>query len=330
MIDRKELVKQAIEFRCPQRIPLVFRGNPDKSDVVGVGCNPAKGWIPSREGEDEWGCIWDNLIGTGAGQVKWHPITRWDDFENYCFPNPHAEGRFDKIGEMVKKYEDRYILAGLGIGIGGFHRMTFLRGFENVLSDIYIERENFERLADRVIDVEMGLLEEYSRFKIDGIQLADDWGTENQLMVNPEIWREIFKPMYKKQFDYIHKMGMHIFLHSCGYIWDIIPDLIEIGLDVLNVEQPLLFGTGGINGIDRLSEEFGGKICFLSNVDSQRTLINGTKEEIVEEVKHLIRALGKYKGGFIALADCGQDHGYVPQENIKIMSQAFKEYGRLR
>jgi len=153
-------------------------------------------------------------------------------------------------------------------------------------------------------------------------------GDRKALFVCPEKWREIFKPRYKKEFELIHKLGMKVLFHSCGYVWDIIGDLIEIGVDVLNLEQPLVFSTEKINGIDRLAKEFGGKVCFESLVDPQRTLDYGSKEEIVQEAKHLIQTLGKYNGGFIALADGGGALGIVPEENIRIMMQAFKEYGK--
>ena len=81
-MNSKELVKIAIEFKGPTRIPLCFREDPTDSDIVCVGPGLAKGWQPQEEGEDEWNCVWDNLIGTGAGQVKGHPIKEWDDFKS--------------------------------------------------------------------------------------------------------------------------------------------------------------------------------------------------------------------------------------------------------
>jgi uroporphyrinogen-III decarboxylase len=121
---------------------------------------------------------------------------------------------------------------------------------------------------------------------------------------------------------------MHVLLRSCGDVWDVIPDLIEIGVDVLNVEQPLVFSTAELNGIDRLAQHFGGRVCFCTNVDSQRTLISGTPEEVEAEVGHLIRALARPEGGFIPLADCGKDHRIVPEANVTAMSDAFERYAR--
>ena len=93
---------------------------------------------------------------------------------------------------------------------------------------------------------------------MDGIIFFDDWGTENALFIHPQKWREIFKPRYKEQFELSHNLGMKVFFHSCGYVWDIIGDLIEIGIDIINLEQPLVFSREKISGIDRLAKRFGG------------------------------------------------------------------------
>lgn len=325
MDSSKKLVKKAIKFQKPERIPLEFRSNPKKSDIVSINYRPAKGWQPKQEGEDEWGCIWRNL-GTGQGQVVFHPLADWDNFKNYSFPDPDAEGRFDEVKKEIKKYKSRYLVGNLGHTL--FNRMSPLRGFENLLLDIYIDREKFEELGDKILGFEMEIIEKFSQFKLDGIIFFDDWGTEKALIINPQKWREVFKPLYKKEFALIHRKGMDVYFHSCGYVWDIIPDLIEIGVDILNLEQPLIFSTKDLNGIDRLAQEFGGKVTFLSCVDSQRTLIKGSKEQIEKEAKHLIKALGKYNGGFIALADCGADHGFVPKINIETMAEVFEKYGK--
>lgn len=318
----KELVKQAIHFKGPERVPIRFAQNPDESDIVCLGYKMPKGWAPSRENEDEWGCVWDNLIGTGLGQVKQHPIDTWEKFDNYRIPNPHDPTRFEDIPAVIEKYRDKYLTAG--IGISGFNKLTFLRGFENLLADIYVEREKFNKLADKVFEFETGLIEEYAKFPIDGIWFGDDWGTERALIINPEKWREVFKPRYKKQFELVHSKGMDVIFHSCGYVWDIIPDFIEIGADVLNLEQPMIFG------VDKLASTFGGKVCFHTNVDGQRLLPAGTKEEIIAEAKHLIEVFKPFSGGFIAYGDATLDHGYVPAENVRVMGETFKKYGRLK
>ncbi len=328
-MNSKEVVRRAIEFKEPPRIPLDIRSNQEESDIVGIGYSPPWGWKPKkedeREYEDEWGCRWEKIVETGtqSGQVKGHPLANWDDLNKYQFPDPYAEGRFEDTKKSILRYKNRYIFGSMGVS--GFYRLSALRGFENALTDIYLEPLKLSRLADEIFGFEEEIIKQYGKLEIDGISFWDDWGTEEALFIHPQKWREIFKPRYKKQFELIHKLGMKVYFHSCGHVWDILGDLIEIGADVLNLEQPLVFSTKKINGIDRLAREFGGKACFECCVDQQRTLNSGSREEIVQEAKHLCQALGKYNGGFIALADGGGALGIVPEENIRIMMQAFKE-----
>ena len=89
-------------------------------------------------------------------------------------------------------------------------------------------------------------------------------------MIQPELWRQFFKERYREQFQLAHSLGMKVFFHSCGQVYDIIPDLIEIGTDLLNLNQPDLFG------IEKLGQEFGGRVCFVCPVDHQTVAIHGT------------------------------------------------------
>jgi hypothetical protein len=331
-MESKELVKRTIEFKEPLRISLDIRSDPEKSDIITLSYNPPERWEVKKKNKgeyDEWGCRWEKIVETGtqSGQAKEHPLANWADFNKYQFPQPHAEGRFENMRKTILRYNDRYIVGALGVS--GFYRLFTLRGFENLLTDIYLEPLKFSQLADKVFEFEKEIIKEYGKLKVDAVGFFDDWGTENTLFIRPQKWREIFKPRYKKQFELIHNLGMKVFFHSCGYVWDIIEDLIEIGVDVINLEQPLVFSKEKMNGIDRLAKEFGGKVCFESPVDQQRTLSHGSREEIIQEAKHLIQALGKYNSGFIALADGGGALGIVPEENIRVMMQAFEEYGKM-
>ncbi|MCC6444998.1 MAG: hypothetical protein IT210_16270 [Armatimonadetes bacterium] len=319
----KERVKRAIHFDYPDRLPLLFRSDPERSDIIGVGYGRLDGWRPLRENEDEWGCVWDNLIGTGIGQVVEHPLADWKRLESYRFPSACDETRFRGIAAVVSQYPDRYIAASLGIS--GFTIMMFLRGFENLLADLCESPERVDFLADAIFAFEAEIIEAYAGRGIDGVWLYDDWGTETALMIRPDMWRRVFKPRYREQFRLIHERGMDVIFHSCGQVWDIIPDLIEIGADMLNLEQPLVFGSADEDGASRLDREFGGKVAFCTNPDSQKMLPCARPEEIRAEAARLVRILSRPEGGFIPLADCGKDHHTLPPENVEAMIRAFVE-----
>jgi uroporphyrinogen decarboxylase len=214
------------------------------------------------------------------------------------------------------------------MGLSGFNLMMSLRGFENVLMDVALQTDFLTRLMDKVWEFEAGLIEEYAACGVDGVWFFDDWGTEDSLFIRPDAWREIFKPRYREQFRMAHDRGMHVFFHSCGYVWDIIPDLIEIGVDVLNLEQPNIFAADGMSGVDRMASIFGGKVCFCTNPDGQRVLAYASPSEVTQEVKHVISAFSKFGGGLIPLADCGKDHNILPPANIEAMETAFTRFAR--
>ncbi|MCC6958098.1 MAG: hypothetical protein IT316_14955 [Anaerolineales bacterium] len=313
----RQIVNQTITRRSPPRPTLFFRTNPERSDIVQVPFISPTNFVNVERTLDEWGCLWGNTIGTGTGYILKHPLDQWDDFECYTFPNPRSPSRFEAIEDAVQRYPHKFVVASLGLT--GFSVLTALRGFENVLTDLYLNNDKLYRLAKLVFEFETEAIEEISRCRADGVWFFDDWGMEHSLFIRPDLWRSFFKPLYRAQFDRVHELGMRTFFHSCGYVWPIIPDLIEIGVDVLNLEQMDLFSDGSHTGYERIAHEFGQQVSFTINVDSQRTLTSGTPAQIEQEVRHIFRTFSKLNGGFIVFADAGKDHNIHPPENLKLI-----------
>lgn len=311
----KEIVKRAIERTGLSRVPLLFFNKDlEKSDIVLTGYGEAKNFRYKDSNISEWGFVWERMDDT-MGQPQNHPIKSWEDYKFYIPPDPDAPGRYDHIQAIIDSNPDRYILGGLGIS--GFNRVTFIRGFENSMEDLYLEREKIEKLIDIVLDFETRAAENLCMNGVDGISFGDDWGTQNSLMISPALWREVFKPRYKKQFDLVHSYGKHVYFHSCGYIYEIIPDLIEIGVDILNLNQPDIFG------VEKLGKEFGGKVCFNCPVDHQTVAIFGTRDEIFNYVQRLHKNLGSFKGGFIGYIEEYHSVG-MSDENYRSIVDAFE------
>lgn len=300
-MNSKEIVRRAIEFDHPPRVPILyFNQNMERSDVFSVGYRPPAGFQSVDPLRSEWGFVWERLDDT-MGQPGQRPITDWAVLDNYVVPDARAPGRFDHLPQFIEEHRDKYLIGGLGIS--GFNFMTFLRGFEDTLADFYCDRDQIERLAEIVFSFELDIIRQYGNYELDAISFADDWGTQQSLMISPELWRSMFKPRYKHQFELVHAQGMHVYFHCCGNIRDIIPDLIEIGADVLNLNQPDLFG------IENLGREFGGKVCFNCPVDHQTVAITGTEDEIHEYVRRLNANLGMYNGGYIGYIEAYQSIG---------------------
>ena len=327
-MNSREIVIRAIEFDGPERVPLYsFLEDTDVVDLPLLISDPVTGWdyATCRAGEDEWGCYWTTMERT-MGQVTGHPLSDWRKLETYEFPDPYAERRFSLAKEKKRRVsgEERYLMGWVPFTL--FERMHFLRGFRNLLVDLHVNKDKVLLLADKVLSVQIEIVKQWAELGVDGVGFTDDWGGQEGLFIPPKLFREIFKPRYRRLFDAVHRRGMHAFLHSDGQIREIIPDFIEIGLDVINVQQPRLLG------IDDLGRDFGGRICFCSLVDNQTTLIYGAREEIRREARHLVEALGRFNGGLIAgwLDECDVRALGIPMDNIRIMCDAFREFGKYR
>jgi len=138
--------------------------------------------------------------------------------------------------------------------------------------------------------------------------------------MEPEDWRRFYKPSHTRMFDRIRSGGVHVWMHLCGDVTAILPDLIEIGLDVLNPVQPQAMDVG------RLAREFGGHVCFNGGVDVQGTLICGSPDDVKEEVHRLVDLFGRFDGGYIG----GTSHSIMPETplaNVIALYEAFVEYG---
>ena len=252
------------------------------------------------------------------GQPKNIIIDNWKMLKSFTPPSANDIGKYKHIKGFIEKYKDKYKVFGLGIT--GFNIVTFIRSFEITLIDFYEAKENIIKLSDIVFDYECNVLKNLYKYDIDAVAFYDDWGTQNALMINSNLWREVFKNRYKKQFDIIHNMGKDVYFHSCGNIYDIIDDLIEIGVDVFNFNQPEVYG------LDKL-KKYSQKVCFNGPVDLQKKAINGTKEQIYNYTKDLILNLSTEKGGYIGYVEEYSSIG-LSDINYRHCEDALRYYGK--
>jgi hypothetical protein len=163
------------------------------------------------------------------GLVNDHPLDDWGKLGGFRWPDPNNPAFYEGMEKKLENPEDKYLLTGIFMLL--FERTHALRGFENTLEDLYLERERIEMLADRIVEYDLAVIGNISsRFPgaIQGFSFSDDWGTERQLMIRPALWREFFKPRYKKIFDACKSAGWHVWMHSCGKVNEILGDLIDM------------------------------------------------------------------------------------------------------
>jgi hypothetical protein len=317
MYSSREQVIKTITFKGPDR--LVYDLAPGYgTDFAWIGMDPSPDARPSK-GIDEWGAVWGNIGRSNLGEVKDFPLKSWDDFPKLKIPDITDPARWKNLKGARERAGDKFLL---GSGISIYERVHFIRGLENTWADIYENRDELCKLLDILVDMNLYAIERYAEEGVDGYFFCDDWGLQDRLMIRPDIWREIWKPRYERIYKAAHEAGMLTLLHSCGYIMDILEDLIEIGLDVIQIDQQENMG------LRTLGEKFGGRITLFAPVDIQKTMAYGSKDDIQRYVRDMFRYLWRPEGGFIPqwYADpVGAGH---TQEAIDTMCQEFIKVGK--
>jgi len=332
VISSRDRVIRALAFSRPDRAPRhlwalpgveMFRPAelarlrslfPEDFASAGVSYGSAvrAGGLQYRKGTytDEWGCLWEVLEDGVVGEVKSPPLSDWDALDRLAPPREILEA--DWAGaEAARAGTDRYLLAGTSVR--PFERMQFLRGTENLFADMAWGDARFLRLRSLVHEFFLEELSRWTRTGVDGISFMDDWGTQQSLLVSPEMWRAYYKPLYREYVALITGSGKHAFFHSDGNIARIIPDLVEIGVSALNSQ---LFCMD----IEEIARRFRGKITFWGEIDRQRILPFGTPEDVRAAVRRVRRALDDGSGGVIAQCEWGLRD---PFENVAAVFEAW-------
>lgn len=305
----REIVTRAIEFTGPERLPI--NGHGELSDVVGVAHDDVKPPEAAADpGLDQWLCRWVRTSAPNMGQVKGHPLEDLSRMKEFPWPDGSDPRRYAAIPQRLADLEadplrrDKYVVTGIFMIL--WERMHSLHGFENCMIDLMEDKPAIHELADRILEFDLAVVRQMHRLagqRIQGFSFTEDWGTQQDVHISPDLWRRFFLPRYKRLFDAIHECGWHVWMHSCGKINKFVPGLIEAGVDVLNMQQPLT------NGIDEIGRRFAGRVCFETLCDIQRTLPSGDRRQIIAEAEHLMQAWGTPRGGFI-LGDYG-DHAAI-------------------
>ncbi|MDX9973242.1 MAG: uroporphyrinogen decarboxylase family protein [FCB group bacterium] len=331
----RERVFRTLEFRNPDRAPRdlwalagVGMLRQDELDELlakypgdFAGPNGAYGpssvsrGTPAEVGEyiDEWGCVW-NVAEVGvAGEVKRPPLADWSALDTWSPPWEILEGAdLSRVNEGCAKTG---LFVKAGTHVRPFERMQFLRGTENLFMDLAWQPAEFTKLCEMLHEFFLRDFELWLETDIDGIGFMDDWGAQNSLLISPDLWRGIFKPMYKDYCDMAKAAGKKIFFHSDGYIMDIYPDLIELGIDAVNSQ---LFCMD-IEEIARLHK---GQITFWGEISRQDILPFGSVEDVRNAVRRVRRALDDGRGGVIAQCEWGVRD---PKENIEAVFETWQE-----
>jgi len=273
------------------------------------------------EEADFWG-IPDSVYKDGDSSMRCplRDVSSIDEVESYKWPSVD-----DFDGSLLEKEIDEHsdfaILGGVWAPI--FHNVTWLCGFENTLANLILQPEVSEAIIRRVTDFWVDYTRktlELGKGKIDIIENCNDFGAQNGLIMSPGLFRKFFKPALKRLYDVIKEYDVKVMQHCCGSILPIIPDFIEIGVDIIN---PVQVSAAGMD-MEVLAKNFGDKITFYGGIDTQHVLPEGPIERIREETRKAIDILGE-KGGYILGPSQGLEPD-IPVEHILAMFDEGKKY----
>ena len=325
----KEIVRRAIEFDKPSRLPFFLGEHSDYiQQLVPMIPNDIydcwemdrqkNGWFFDNPTRDDWGCGWEATHINTIGQVKHHPLENYSKLDSYRPPNPRDPFYFERLDDYIDKAGDRYVM--LTSHFNFFERFHMLRGFQQALEDFYLEPEKCQKVLDMILEFKINNFDELNkRFgdRVNGIFLTDDWGTQKNTIVSEALFKEFFLERYKQLVDAVHSHNWHFILHTCGRVKEFIPFFIEVGIDVLNIQVQA-------NGIKDIGENFAGKICFLETADIQNTLPKGNAELVRQEARELVKYWSTPKGGFIVLDHSADAEATgIPKEMDKVVFEEF-------
>lgn len=260
---------------------------------------------------DEWGSVWRVAEPGVIGEVKVPVLADWSALATYELPYERLRGAdFSAVNPFCAE-TDQFVIGGTDVR--PFERMQFLRGTEDLFMDLALGVDEVIQLRDRLHAYYLEELALWTLTDVDAISFLDDWGAQKGLLINPKLWRELFRPLYAEYVQVIHAAGKFVFMHSDGDISAIYPDLIEIGIDAINSQ---LFCMD----IEALGREYKGKITFWGEIDRQWALPFGTPDDVRAAVRRVRDALDDGSGGVIGQCEFGIND---PLANIEAVFEAW-------
>lgn len=333
----RERMRGAIEFKGPDRVPTdhyIFPGafwrhgqklidfveeHCDDSGNEAVKANMAQQLRDTTEvveWRDAWGILWYRLGGYTSGEIKEPALPTWDKWGDYRFPATMSDEGAAKARAHIESRHPQFFVKGGGGSI--FQHAQHMRGPANFLMDLAEDRQEAHELVDRLVDYHIENIKKVLPAKPDAIAFGDDLGAQNALLMSPAMWRRFYKPRYKRMFDVVRDGGAYVWFHTDGWIFEIMEDLIEIGVQILNPQHTIMNNR-------RVAERIGGKVCIRTDIDRQYIIPRGTRDEITEAVKEVIALFGNFNGGLILHGEVGPD---VPFGNIVALYEAFRDWGK--
>lgn len=344
-MTKRENILRAIRFGRPDYVPMSFQINaacwhhydqnalqdlmsvhpflfPDFSRQERVTPHYALNQKKDHPYTDPWGCVWETTDDGIIGSVRQHPLEDWSKFNEYKAPDPGKtngthpvdwRGTAARVEQQKKNGE--LVWGGLPHG-HTFLRLQDIRGYENLILDMLDEDPNLGLLIEMVEKFNHEYVVRWLEFEPDMMSYPEDLGMQVGPMLSPDSFRKYIKPVYQRLMQPARNQGCIVHMHSDGDIRTLVDDLIEGGVEVINLQDL-------VNGIDWIADRFAGRTCIDLDVDRQAITAHGTPEQIDELIRSEVEKIGRREGGL--MMTYGLYPG-IPIENIEALMNAMEKY----
>jgi len=283
--------------------------------------------FPEGARVDEWGIGWIKTPSSLHFEHILHPLQKAetiDEIRNYPFPDLDAEYRYEGLSDRVNQLKEKgFAVTAAAMAVGGtvFWPPYKLRSMEQLLVDFMINPDIADLMLDEVTSRIAFMAERFAEASVDILHLADDLGTQLAPIISLDVFRRFIKQRLAKVIKSAKdvKPDILVFFHSDGHIQEFIPDLIEIGVDILNPVQPECMNPAEIK------RKYGDKLAFWGTIGTQTTMPFGTPDDVRQVVKERMETVGKDGGLLIAPTHLIEPE--VPWENIMALVDAVEEFG---
>ncbi len=344
-MEERENILRAVRFEKPERIPMTFHINaacwhhyppaalmelmvvhpmlfPDfaSSERIELEYDPT-----SRAGApytDGWGCVWETTDDGITGTVTGHPLASWEGFDSYSPPDPeNSSGRdsldWDQVTAAYRQARERGRLTCGGLPHGHtFMTLMYMRGYEQLIFDMADEEPRLRELLQMIEEFNLSLVQYYLDLGVEWMGYAEDLGMQVGPMISPAHFRHYIKPVYRRLIAPARRAGCIIHMHSDGDIRTLVDDLIEDGVEVINLQDL-------VNGIDWIGQRLAGKVCIELDIDRQQITRFGTPQEVDGLIRREVEELGSAEGGLMMIYGL---YPGVPLKNISALMDAMEKY----
>ena len=332
-MTNRERVIASLEHRQPDRTPycigftapahakmVEYYGDANFAAGLGnamssLGTTTPDGWreVEPDVWEDQFGVRWNRSVDKDIGVVC-NQAVRPETLDEYAWPDPHDPRRWEAYRAALADRGGQFFVTDLGFSL--FERAWTMYGMENVFMAMATDPEFAHTLLDRILEFNLAIVEHACSHDIDAMMFGDDWGCQAGLLMGPAYWREFIKPRVRQMYQAVRAKGKYVFIHSCGKVDALFPELIECGLDCFNPFQPEVID------VFKAKRVYGDRLSFYGGISTQQTLPYATPDQVREEVKRLLEVVGK-DGGYIA-APAHAIPGDATGENIAAMIEVLQ------